>query len=49
VPQWTYGKQRTARWDRFNRPQNMPKYGLSAFPTIWWWDADKAAKVPQRS
>ena len=21
----------------------------AAFPTIWWWDADKAAKVPQRS
>ena len=20
VPQWTYGKQRTARWDRFGRP-----------------------------
>lgn len=48
VPQWTYGKVRTARWDRFGRPQNMPKYGLSAFPTIWWWDAERAAKVPQR-
>ena len=49
VPQWTYGKVRTARWDRFSRPQTMPKYGLSAFPTIWWWDAEKAAKVPQKS
>jgi microcin C transport system substrate-binding protein len=49
VPQWTYGKVRTARWDRFGRPQAMPKYGLSAFPSIWWWDKDKAAKVPQRS
>jgi len=49
VPQWTYGKVRAARWDRFGRPQNMPKYGLAAFPTIWWWDADKAAKVPPRS
>ena len=49
VPQWTYGKQRTARWDRFGHPQNMPKYGAAAFPTIWWWDADKAVKVPQRS
>ena len=49
VPQWTYGKQRTARWDRFARPQNMPKYGAAAFPTVWWWDAEKAAKVPQRS
>ena len=49
VPQWTYGKARTARWDRFGRPDTMPKYGLSAFPAIWWWDADKAAKVPPRS
>jgi microcin C transport system substrate-binding protein len=49
VPQWTYGKQRTARWDRFGRPETMPKYGAAAFPAIWWWDADKAAKVPQRS
>jgi microcin C transport system substrate-binding protein len=49
VPQWTYGKQRTARWDRFGHPQNMPKYGAAAFPTVWWWDAEKAAKVPQRS
>jgi len=49
VPQWTYGKVRSARWDRFGRPENMPKYGLAAFPTIWWWDADKAAKVQQRS
>jgi microcin C transport system substrate-binding protein len=49
VPQWTYGKQRTARWDRFSRPAVLPKYGLSGFPTIWWWDKDKAAKAPQRS
>lgn len=48
VPQWTYGKVRSARWDRFSRPATMPKYGLAAFPTIWWWDADKAAKA-QRS
>ena len=49
VPQWTYGKQRTARWDRFGRPQTMPKYGAAAFPTVWWWDAEKAAKLPQRT
>ncbi len=48
VPQWTYGKVRSARWDRFGRPQNMPKYGLAAFPAIWWWDEDKAAKAPRR-
>ncbi|MEZ5786390.1 MAG: extracellular solute-binding protein [Xanthobacteraceae bacterium] len=49
VPQWTYGKVRTARWDRFGHPENLPKYGMSAFPTIWWWDAEKAAKIGGRS
>ena len=49
VPQWTYPYVRTARWDRFSRPETMPKYGRSAFPTVWWWDKEKAAKVPQRS
>jgi microcin C transport system substrate-binding protein len=48
VPQWTYGKERTARWDRFGHPETMPKYGASDFPTIWWWDAEKAAKTGSR-
>ena len=45
VPQWTYGKVRTARWDRFGHPDPIPKYGRAAFPTFWWWDAAKAAKT----
>src|ERR1700751_538139 len=45
VPQWTYGKVRTARWDRFGHPDPMPKYGRAAFPTVWWWDTAKAAKT----
>ncbi len=49
VPQWTYPNVRTARWDRFGRPETMPKYGASAFPTIWWWDAARAAKTGTRS
>jgi microcin C transport system substrate-binding protein len=49
VPQWNYPKIRTARWDRFGRPPEMPKYGLSGFPTIWWYDADKAARIGKRS
>jgi microcin C transport system substrate-binding protein len=49
VPQWTYGKVRTARWDRFGKPDPLPKYGMAAFPTVWWWDAEKAAKVGSRS
>jgi microcin C transport system substrate-binding protein len=49
VPQWTYGKVRSVRWDRFGRPAELPKYGAGAFPTIWWWDSAKAAKVGSRS
>jgi microcin C transport system substrate-binding protein len=45
VPQWTYGKVRSARWDRFGHPDPMPKYGRAAFPTVWWWDAAKAGKT----
>lgn len=45
VPQWSYPFQRTARWDRFSRPETMPKYAASSFPTIWWWDEAKAAKA----
>ena len=39
VPQWNFSKVRTARWDRFGHPDHMPKYGLAAFPTLWWWNA----------
>ncbi len=45
VPQWTYRKVRSARWDRFGHPDKMPEYGNAAFPTIWWWDAERAAKT----
>ncbi len=43
VPQWNYPNARTARWDRFARPDAMPKYGAASFPGIWWWDAERAA------
>jgi microcin C transport system substrate-binding protein len=49
VPQWNYPKVRTARWDRFSRPSELPKYGLSGFPALWWFDPDKAAKTGKRS
>jgi microcin C transport system substrate-binding protein len=49
VPQWTYPFERTARWDRFSHPDPLPKYGASAFPVLWWWDADKAAKSGTKS
>ncbi|WP_371347334.1 extracellular solute-binding protein [Ancylobacter sp. IITR112] len=45
IPSWTYPNTRTARWNRFSHPEKMPEYGSDAFPTIWWWDAQKAAKT----
>ena len=49
VPQWTYTKVRTARWDRFGRPSELPRYGQSGFPFIWWYDADKAARIAKKA
>ena len=49
VPQFNYGFPRYARWDRFGHPEPLPKYGVSGFPTLWWYDADKAAKIGKRS
>jgi microcin C transport system substrate-binding protein len=44
VPQFTYDKLCTARWDRFGRPDALPMYGGAAFPTVWWSDTERAAK-----
>ena len=48
VPQFTSVEDRTARWDRFSRPDNLPPRG-ALFPTVWWWDAAKAKAVGGRS
>lgn len=44
IPQWYLDYFRTARWDRFGHPDKLPIY-TPGFPDVWWWDADKAAKV----
>ena len=44
VPGWTLRKARVARWDRYSHPDPLPEYSIG-FPTIWWWDADRAAKT----
>lgn len=49
VPQFAAGFQRYARWDRFSHPEPLAKYGISGFPTVWWYDADKAARIGKRS
>jgi microcin C transport system substrate-binding protein len=49
VPQFAGGFDRAARWDRFSHPEPLPKYGISGFPSLWWWDAEKAARTGGRS
>jgi microcin C transport system substrate-binding protein len=49
VPQFSYGFSRYARWDRFSHAEPMPKYGRSGLPSLWWFDADKAARIGKRS
>jgi microcin C transport system substrate-binding protein len=44
IPSYTYLPDRIAYWDRFGHPDGYGKFDLG-FPTIWWWDADKAAKT----
>jgi microcin C transport system substrate-binding protein len=45
VPQWYSLVIRTVRWNRFAHPETMPRYGGSAFPTIWWYDRALAEKT----
>jgi microcin C transport system substrate-binding protein len=47
IPQFYSDVYRTARWNRFGHPENIPIY-TPGFPDIWWYDSDKAAKVAAR-
>ena len=44
VPMWYIPYDRIARWDRFGRPDKLPDYA-NGFPSIWWWDEQKAKQV----
>jgi len=44
IPSYTLRNERIARWDRFSAPDHIPDYGIG-FPTVWWYDKDKAAKT----
>ncbi|MEM7774781.1 MAG: extracellular solute-binding protein [Pseudomonadota bacterium] len=47
VPQWHLPAQRLAWWDRYGRPDRLPR--LTAAPTqVWWHDAEKAAALDTR-
>lgn len=44
IPGYALRYSRTARWDRFSHPENLPEFS-SGFPSIWWWDEAKAEKT----
>jgi microcin C transport system substrate-binding protein len=45
IPSYTILSERLAYWNRFGHPDYKAlKYDVG-FPTVWWWDADKAAKT----
>jgi len=46
IPQWYSGKHRLAYWDVFSHPATLPRYTVGE-RTIWWHDADRAAKLDQ--
>jgi microcin C transport system substrate-binding protein len=45
VPQYSYPFSRYARWDRFSHAEPLPKYANSGLPSLWWFDAEKAART----
>ena len=46
IPHWHIRTFRVAYWDKFDRPQNNPPYGLPVLS--WWVDPVKVAEVEQR-
>lgn len=46
IPQLYYPFSRIVYWDRFGHPDPLPKYSVG-FPTIWWFDEEKAARIKQ--
>jgi microcin C transport system substrate-binding protein len=44
IPSYALLPERIAYWNRFGHPDPYPKFAIG-FPTVWWWDADKAAKA----
>jgi microcin C transport system substrate-binding protein len=44
VPMWHIPYQRVAYWNRFGKPAIQPEHSIG-FPSVWWFDEAKAAKV----
>ncbi|WP_421725299.1 extracellular solute-binding protein [Bauldia sp.] len=48
IPSYTIIPERIAYWNRFGHPEGYGRFALG-FPTIWWWDEEKAAQTGGRS
>ncbi|MEZ9700869.1 extracellular solute-binding protein [Vibrio sp. 10N.261.46.E12] len=46
IPQWHVGEYRVAMWDKFERPNVLPKYDLGI--DTWWISEEKAALLPEK-
>lgn len=46
IPQWYIGKYRVAMWDKFERPEVMPKYDLGI--DTWWISQEKSLQLPEK-
>jgi len=44
LPMWFMGEDRLAYWDKFSQPSIHPIYSLGL--DNWWYDVNKAAKLP---
>ncbi|WP_374939817.1 extracellular solute-binding protein [Vibrio sp. T187] len=46
IPQWHVGKYRIASWDKFERPDVLPKYDLGV--DTWWISDKKSSLLPEK-
>jgi microcin C transport system substrate-binding protein len=46
IPNWYKASHWIAYWDVFGRPPAQPRY-FRGIPDTWWYDAEKAAKIPR--
>lgn len=47
VPQWHNSEHWVAYWNKFGRPERLPRYSLGA--SSWWYDAQAAQTLPERN
>ncbi len=45
IPLWSYDYYRVAYWDKFGRPEVMPRLELGL--DTWWYDSEKASALKQ--